>query len=202
MLIGVGLGPGDKELLTLKAVRLLRSADSVFVPGKMACELVKEHCDPVVLDFPMVTDEEEIRQALERNADIIAPVALDGTAVLGILGDPNFYSTFSRQCEILKKRHPEIDTAVEPGISSITAFASRLQIPVNSGFLVTDGTKSDCLVMLKVRSPREAMTQLRSSGYSRFHLVERMFLEREKVYHGDDIPETCDYMSVMFARRE
>ncbi len=44
MLIGLGLGPGDKELLTLKAVRLLRTADKVFVPGKIAYDLVKGPC--------------------------------------------------------------------------------------------------------------------------------------------------------------
>ncbi|MDW5562492.1 MAG: cobalt-factor II C(20)-methyltransferase [Methanomassiliicoccus sp.] len=201
MLIGLGLGPGDKELLTLKAVRLLRSADKVFVPGKMARELVRDHCDPIVLEFPMVNDEEAIRQALERNAELIAPVAIRGTAVLGILGDPNFYSTFSRQCEILKDTYPEIDIAVEPGISSITAFASRLQVPVNSGFMVTDGSDNECLVLLKVRSPRDTIARLRSSGYSKFHLVERMYLENEKVYDEDEMPERCDYMSVMFARR-
>lgn len=201
MLIGVGLGPGDKELLTLKAVRLLRSADGVFVPGRMALELVKEHCHPVVLEFPMVNDEDVIRQALERNAELIAPVAMRGTAVLGILGDPNFYSTFSRQCEILKERYPGIEFAVEPGISSITAFASRMKVPVNSGFQVTDGSENECLVLLKVRSPREIMSRLRSSGYSKFQLVERMYLDNEKVYSQDDMPERCDYMSVMFARR-
>ncbi|MBI0584273.1 MAG: cobalt-factor II C(20)-methyltransferase [Methanomassiliicoccus sp.] len=201
MLIGVGLGPGDRELLTLKAVRLLHSADRVFVPGKMALELVKEHCAPMVLEFPMVNDENVIRQALERNADLIAPVAIEGTAVLGILGDPNFYSTFSRQCEVLKEKYPQVEVAVEPGISSITAFASRAHIPVNSGVLVTDGSEHECLVLLKVRTPREKMAELRTCGYSEFHLVERMYLENEKVYHQDEMPERCDYMSVMFARR-
>jgi len=46
------------------------------------------------------------------------------------------------------------------------------------------------------------MAQLRSSGYTRFHLVERMFLDNEKVYDEESMPESSDYMSVMFARRQ
>ena len=88
MLIGLGLGPGDKELLTLRAVRLLRSADTVFVPGNMAKGLVDDYCEPVVLDFPMVDDENAISDALLKNADIIAPLAKKGTVVLGMIGIP------------------------------------------------------------------------------------------------------------------
>jgi len=72
---------------------------------------------------------------------------------------------------------------------------------VNSGFVVTDGSENDCLVLLKVRSPRETVARLRSSGYSTFRLVEKMYREDEKVYLEGDMPERCDYMSIMFARR-
>ena len=201
MLIGLGLGPGDRELLTLKAVRLLRTADSVFVPGKMARELVDEYCQPVVLEFPMVDDEGEIRRALERNADLIAPAAHKGTAVLGIIGDPSFFSTFSRQCEVLKDLYPEIECAVEPGISSITAFASRANLSLSGGFIVTDGAPPEAMVLLKVKKPRETMDRLREQGYNKFVLAEKVFMDGEAIYGDDQIPETSNYFSIMYARK-
>jgi precorrin-2/cobalt-factor-2 C20-methyltransferase len=201
MLIGIGLGPGDRELLTLKAVRLLATAETVFVPGKMAKDLVSEYCEPVVLEFPMVEDEDEIRAALERNADIIAPVARSGTAVLGIIGDPSFFSTFSRQCEVINARYPEIECAVEPGISSITAFASRAKLSLSGGFIVTDGAQPDALVLLKVKRPRETMDLLRHQGYNKFVLAERVFMEGESIYGDDQIPESSNYFSIMYARK-
>jgi precorrin-2/cobalt-factor-2 C20-methyltransferase len=201
MLIGLGLGPGDRELLTLKAVRLLRTAETVFVPGKMALELVSEYCQPVVLDFPMVEDEDEILRALERNADLIAPAARNGTAVLGIIGDPSFFSTFSRQCEVLKTKHPDIEFAVEPGISSITAFASRANLSLSGGFIVTDGAPPEAMVLLKVRRPRETMDRLRDQGYNKFVLAERVFMEGESIYGDDRIPESSNYFSIMYARK-
>jgi precorrin-2/cobalt-factor-2 C20-methyltransferase len=201
MLIGLGLGPGDRELLTLKAVRLLRTAETVFVPGKMALELVSEYCQPVVLDFPMVEDEDEILRALERNTDLIAPAARNGTAVLGIIGDPSFFSTFSRQCEVLKTKHPDIEFAVEPGISSITAFASRANLSLSGGFIVTDGAPPEAMVLLKVRRPRETMDRLRDQGYNKFVLAERVFMEGESIYGDDRIPESSNYFSIMYARK-
>ena len=124
MLIGLGLGPGNPELLTLRAVRLLREADTVFVPGRIAFNLVAPYRDAVILKFPMTDDESLIRECLLENAEKIAPAAQKGLAVFGILGDPNFFSTFSRLCSILAEKYPTIEYRTEPGISSITAFAA------------------------------------------------------------------------------
>ena len=201
MLIALGIGPGESDLITVRGARLLADADKVFVPGRIAKDIVAPYADAEMLDFPMTDDDEKVRAAMERNCEAIAPIARRGTAVLGILGDPGFYSTFGRLCDILRSRHPDIEFRVEPGISSITAFASRLNISVNSGLLVTDGSDQSCLVHLKVRAPREMMNDLRSKGYTEFHLMERMHMNGERVYREDEMPETCDYMSVLFARR-
>jgi len=201
VLIGLGLGPGNPELLTLRAVRLLKEADTVFVPGRIAHDLVAPYREPEVLDFPMTNNEAKIRRCLVANAEKIAPVADKGLAVFGILGDPNFFSTFSRLCAVIAETHPDIEFRTEPGISSITAFAAAAGIPVNSSFSVSDGSAEKAGIFLKVRRPRKKAVELRSEGYGEFVLVERMFFPDMKVYRNEDLPAESDYMSVMYARK-
>jgi precorrin-2/cobalt-factor-2 C20-methyltransferase len=201
MLIGLGLGPGNPELLTLRAVRLLREADTVFVPGRIAYNLVAPYRDAVILKFPMTDDESLIRKCLLENAEKIAPAAQSGLAVFGILGDPNFFSTFSRLCSILAEKYPTIHYRTEPGISAITAFAAAAGISLNGGFIVSDGPDPDSRILLKVKHPKEKADELRREGYREFVLVERMYFADMKVYRNDDLPEKSDYLSVMYARR-
>jgi precorrin-2/cobalt-factor-2 C20-methyltransferase len=201
MLIGLGLGPGNPELLTLKAVRLLKEADAVFVPGPIAYRLVRPYREPVLLDFPMTDDESRIIASMRQNAGRIAPAARNGTAVFAILGDPNFFSTFSRLCTVMAEDHPEIRCCTEPGISAITAFAAAADLSLDSGFIVSDGRMPDTRILLKVRHPREAADALRKEGYREFVLVERMYFPDMKVYRNKDLPERSDYLSVMYARR-
>lgn len=202
MLTAVGLGPGDAELLTLKAVRLLQEADTVFVPGGIAFDLVKPYCKNIVtLDFPMTRDEEEISRCMETNAEKILPAAKSGKAVFGLIGDPNYYSTFSRLAEAVKRRSPEITVETIPGISSITAVASHAKIPVNGAFMVTDGPDRPATkIVMKVTRPQEKRVALMEEGYTDFTVVERMYMEGEAVYRGE-LPEKTHYFSIMIARK-
>jgi precorrin-2/cobalt-factor-2 C20-methyltransferase len=201
MLIGLGLGPGDPELMTLRAVRLLREADAVFVPGRLAHALVSPYRDAEILDFPMTEDPAYIRLCMERNAEKIAPVASSGSAVLALIGDPNFFSTFTRLCQVMEEKYPSIVCRTEPGISAITAFASVAGVSLSGGFCVSDGTEQRYRVLLKVRRPREVASALAKEGFRRFVLVEKMYLPDMQVYRDGDLPETCDYLSVLYAER-
>jgi precorrin-2/cobalt-factor-2 C20-methyltransferase len=200
MLIGLGLGPGDPELLTLKAVRILSEADAVFVPGDIAEKLVAPYREAEVLSFPMTADEATIRMAIGEAAERIARVAAQGTAVFALLGDPNVYSTWARLLAVIRERHPEIPCRTVPGVSSITAFASVAGVTLSGGFSVSDGTGEKGRILLKVRRPREEAARLAREGFREFVLVERMFLDGERVYRGE-LPEESTYFSILYAER-
>ena len=201
MLIGLGLGPGNPDLLTLRAVRLLTEADAVFVPGKIAYNLVAPYREAIMLDFPMIDDEARIMASLKENAAVIAPAARTGCAVFGILGDPNFFSTFSRLCAVMAEEYPDIECRTEPGISAITAFAAAANLSLASGFTVSDGGMPDTRILLKVKRPKERAEELKKEGFHEFVLVERMFFPDMRVYRNGNLPDQSDYLSVMYARR-
>jgi precorrin-2/cobalt-factor-2 C20-methyltransferase len=200
MLVGLGLGPGDPELLTLRAVRLLREAEAVFVPGGIAQRLVAPYRDAEVLAFPMTGDEAAVRHAVGKAAERIARVAGKGVAVFALLGDPNIYSTYARLLGVIREKYPDIPCRTVPGVSSITAFASVAGVTLSGGFSVSDGTGEKGRILLKVRRPREEAERLAREGFREFILVERMFLDGEKVYR-DELPERSSYFSILYAGR-
>ena len=202
MLIAVGLGPGDPGLLTLHSVSLLQKADQVFVPGGIAGRLVAPYCDPTELPFPMSHDEEEITRQLIGNADRIANVAQKGLAVFGIIGDPLVFSTFSRLCVVLQDRYPDILIKTIPGVSSVTAITSAINLPIQGSFTVSDGSPNKTHIRMKVTRPRKVAQDLHRLGYSRFVLVERMFMDDMTVYPGDALPEKSNYFSILYAGKD
>ncbi len=200
MLIGLGLGPGDPELLTLKAVRILKESDIVYVPGKLALELVSPYTDAEILDFPMTHDKTTLDTTISSNADVVSAEARHKLVAFGLIGDPNFFSTFTRLKRRIREKYPDIIIKTVPGISSITAFASRTGAGIDRSFIVSDGSPVTTKIVLKARRPKRIRDDLVKEGYSNFIFAEKLFSDAERV--TDDIPDTGDYFSILHASKK
>ena len=144
-LYGIGVGPGDPELLTVKAVKAIESADVIISPTKkmgkpsIALQIAKPYIKPetklVVMDFPMLSLSAE-RETLEKqwgeNADQIQSMLnWDQNAVFLTLGDPMVYSTYSYVMEFLIDRGMEVETI--SGVPSFCSLAAHLNLPLTQG---------------------------------------------------------------------
>jgi precorrin-2/cobalt-factor-2 C20-methyltransferase len=173
-LVGVGVGPGDPELLTLRAVRAIREADVIFAPTRrsggrsMALEIAREHVAEgrqaaILVPFPEASPggawDEAARQIVEALAEGRRGVFLTE-------GDPMLFGSFGHLAAALGKRAPDLQIEIVPGVSSVTAAAAaagialtdyqdRLAIVPASADLadVESALRSfDCVVILKVGS--------------------------------------------------
>jgi precorrin-2/cobalt-factor-2 C20-methyltransferase len=203
MLIGVGLGPGDPELLTLKAVNILKNSDKVYVPGNMAAKLVEPYATPEILDFPMLRDYDVLNEVWKKNADLIADEARNGTVVFGLIGDPNFFSTFTHLKRVMNKHYPDVETSTVPGISSITSFAARADAEVDTSFEVSDGSETKHKIRLKANRPKQLIEEFSEEGYTDFIFAERLFSDKEVIIKNrEDIPEKGNYFSIIYAKKD
>lgn len=200
MLIGVGLGPGDPNLLTLEAVNVLKSAAKVFVPGRVSYELAKPYSEPEILTFPMTLDKGQLNKAWDENVKIISKHAAREKTAFGVLGDPNIFSTFSHVATIIKRSQPQIRVETVPGVSSITACLSRLHESISASFTVSDRSAVRSTIVLKATKPREIAASLEVEGFSDFKLLEAGFTERERCYDRD-FPARSEYLSIIYAKR-
>ena len=199
MLIGVGLGPGDPELLTLKATRILGESDKVFVPGKLALKLVSPYTDAEILDFPMTHDKSVLEMTIDHNADVVAAEAVHKRVAFGLIGDPNFFSTFIRLKNRIHEKYPDIAIETVPGISSITAFASRIDAHIDRSFVVSDGSPIATKIVLKTRTPKKIRDRLIEEGYTDFIFAEKLFSDEEQV--TEEIPDKGNYFSILYASK-
>ncbi|RNC69214.1 MAG: precorrin-2 C(20)-methyltransferase [Desulfuromonadales bacterium] len=138
----VGVGPGDPELLTRKAERIIRSAAVICSPtgaadaASYALSIVGDLIDParqevLVQVFPMRKEQEGLEAFWDEAAAQVAERVRAGKDVAFItIGDPFLYSTFLYIYRIFRERYPEIPVEIVPGISSINAAAAAAGIPL------------------------------------------------------------------------
>jgi precorrin-2/cobalt-factor-2 C20-methyltransferase len=225
-LYGIGAGPGDPGLLTLRAAALLRRLDLVAVPRSIrgqgvAAQAVAVHTDPgrmieLVSDMPV--DAEAVGRGWRgRVAPLVA--ALDEGRSVGMVtdGDPSLYSTFAHAAAAVLEARPATELAVVPGVPSMCAAAAvearplavgaeRLAVLPASrlagGELEAAVAVADTVVLLKAGA---AMGRLRTllegpaRGWS-VRYARRVGLEGEA--HADSLDEAAaDYMALVILRR-
>lgn len=231
-LYGVGLGPGDPELLTLKAVRVLQAAQVVIVPRKTAHDrsyaysivshLIDEARQEVMpLVFPMKKDLAELQSYWREACDLIYQrLAAGSDCVFLTEGDPLLFGTFIYIFEMLKDRDPGLRMEVVPGISSVNASAACAGLPLASAddrLAILPATYEgemlrrtledfDTVVLLKVYSVfdqiLDVLEELGLAGNAVY--VSRCSTPAEKIVR--DIRslrgQKLDYLSLLIVRRE
>ncbi|MBM7647825.1 precorrin-2/cobalt-factor-2 C20-methyltransferase [Bacillus ectoiniformans] len=144
-LYGVGVGPGDPELITVKAFRTLQESPVIAYPKKVrgsasyAYKIVDAYINPAEkemlgLVFPMTKDKEELEVEWVKSAIQIYAYLQQGKDVAFVTeGDPMLFSTFIHLMKIMNERYPEMSVQTIPGISSFNGSANRLQVPLADG---------------------------------------------------------------------
>jgi precorrin-2/cobalt-factor-2 C20-methyltransferase len=142
-LIGVGVGPGDPELLTMKGLRALREADEVFVPvgdtgevGRAEATVrayLEEGCIRRLL-FAL-SDDPEARERNWQNAarEVTAALREGKTCAFATIGDPNVYSTFTYLARTIRQDLPELEVETVPGITAMQDLASKSGVVLMEG---------------------------------------------------------------------
>ncbi|MGW0148320.1 precorrin-2 C(20)-methyltransferase [Streptomyces sp. NPDC004822] len=151
-LIGVGVGPGDPELVTVKGVNALRAADVVVVPVMDSGE--RGRAEATVLHY--VPEEKVVRVVFALNertdrsrreaawdaagARVAGLLAEHATVAFATIGDPNVYSTFTYLAQTIVAAVPGTVVETVPGITAMQDLAAR------SGAVLTEGTEPLTLV--------------------------------------------------------
>ena len=219
---GVGVGPGDPELMTQKAIRLIRENDVIAVPGKVAKEAVAYRIAAAVVPeladkelvpvyMPMVKDRALIDEEHRKGASLLERYLEQGKNVVYItLGDPTVYCTFSYLQHILEADGYQVELV--PGITSFCAAAARLNLPLAEWdeplHIVPAVHKTaesldlagNYVLMKSASHMAEVKDLLRASGHD-VAAVENCGMETEKIYRSvEEIPDDAGYFSLIIAK--
>jgi len=223
-LYSVGIGPGDPELMTLKAVRLIVAADVIAIPQGdndvlTAKNIVNQVVDlsakeQLLIYMPMTKDMAAMDKAHDDGADAVIKLLKEGKNVVFItLGDPTVYAT----CIYVHKRVLAKGYKAEliPGVPSFCAVAAKLNVALcersepliilpgsykqSAAFLDGPGNK---VLMKSASQIAKVRDELKERGLiSHAAMIERCGLPGEKIYKDlNEIDEKSSYFSVILVK--
>lgn len=224
-LYGVGVGPGDPELLTIKALRLIKENEVIAVPGKeiqasVAYQIVKgayEELDEKTLipvAMPMTKDPQVLKANHDKAADQVESYLKEGKNVVFLtLGDTTVYSTYLYVHKRILERGYEAE--IVSGITSFCAVAARLNmglveadqplhvIPATykaqemEEILKIPGTK---VLMKTGKKMKQVKESIEKSGQKAV-MIENCGMPSEKIYRSaEEIPEDSGYYSLIIVK--
>ena len=219
---GVGVGPGDPELMTLKAVRLIKENECIAVPGtvakdtvayKIAAAAVPELAEKTLIPIymPMIKDKDLIAAEHRKGAELMESYLDKGQNVVFLtLGDPTVYCTFSYLQHILEADGYEVELV--SGITSFCAAAARLGVSLmewdeplhivpavhkTNDDLSLDGN----YVLMKSASHMKEVKELLIKSGRKVDAVENCGMDTEKIYRSaEEIPDDAGYFSLIIAK--
>ena len=219
---GTGIGPGDPELLTIKAVRLIRESPVIAVPGqnareslafRIAAAAVPEIAEKelAAVHLPMIRDPAQLQAAYKTGASQIEKYLDQGKNVVFLtLGDVTVYSTFSRLHQILEE--DGYRTELVSGVPSFCAAAARLNIPLSERdeqlhilpalYLKNgDDLPPGTLVLMKSAGRMKDVKQMLIKSGKDVQAIENCGMKNEKIYRSaEDIPDDAGYFSLVIVR--
>ena len=140
----IGCGPGDPDLLTLKAINIIKNADIIYTPtareGKPSVALsiverfLNKDTEIQQLVFPMIKDFNKLKENWKDNTKEITNSIRNGKkAIYLTVGDPSLYSTWIYIYREITNAHKDIEVEVIPGITSIFSFSAEIKTPIGEG---------------------------------------------------------------------
>lgn len=222
ILYGVGVGPGEPDLMTLKAVKLIKENEVIALPGKeprktvayqIAAAAVPELAGKQLLPvyMPMTHDKEEQKRCHREGAALVEGYLKQGKNVVFLtLGDSAVYSTFTYIQKLVEE--DGFQTQLVSGIPSFCAAAARMNMPLAiwnepihifpaihklSETLPDSGT---CVLMKSGSKMHQVKEILKKSGRDAV-MIENCGTSKEQVYfHVDEIPDTAGYYSLIISK--